>query len=127
MRDLRVEMRKAQLAAFKPLRTAIKAQAATTLPSGYAPIMSRSVRVSVRDAGPDVFAVVYARGKKEARDVASVNQGALRHPLFRNRDHWFVTRVRPGFVERPAKELGEDIAKNALDAAERITREIARG
>lgn len=126
VRDLKVELSRAQREAFRPLQPAIKAEAAT-LPSGYAPTMIRAVKVSVRRRGLETFAVVYARGKRELRDVAAVNRGTLRHPLFRNRNHWFTTRVRPGFVERPVRRLGEAIAERSLAAAQRITHEIARG
>lgn len=126
VRDLKLELSRAQRQAFAPLLPAIKAEAAT-LPSGYAPTMARTVRLSVRRRGLTTTAEVYARGRRKERDVRSVDAGELRHPLYGNRDHWFVTRVRSGFVDRPVKNLGERIATESLDALERVGNEIVRG
>jgi hypothetical protein len=123
---LKKELAAAQRRAFAPLLPAIRAEAAT-LPSGYAPTMARTVRLSVRRRGLETTAEVYARGRRRERDVRSIDAGRLRHPLFGNRGNWYTTRVRPGFVDRPVKNLGERIATESLDALERIGREITRG
>lgn len=123
---LKKELSRAQRQAFAPLLPAIKAEA-VTLPSGYAPTMARTVKLSVRRRGLSTTAEVYARGRRKERDVRSVDAGQLRHPLFGNRNHWFVTRVRSGFVDRPVKDLGRRIATESLDALERVANEIARG
>lgn len=123
---LRKELAKAQRQAFKPLLPAIKAEAAT-LPSGYAPVMARTVKLSIRNRGLVTMAEVYARGRRRERDVNSVDAGTLRHPLWGNRNSWHVTRVRPGFVARPVRNLGERIARESLDATERVANEIAKG
>lgn len=123
---LKQELARAQRRAFAPLLPAIKAEAAT-LPSGYAPTMARTVKLSVRRRGLETTAEVYARGRRSERDVRSIDAGRLRHPLFGNRGHWYTTRVRPGFVDRPVNRLGERIASESLDALERVANEIARG
>jgi hypothetical protein len=125
--ELKKELSKAQRQAFSPLQPAIKTSAAATLPSGYAPVMARAVKVSVRRRGLTTTAEVYARGRRSDRDVPTVDAGRLRHPLFGNRKSWHTTRVRSGFVDRPVKELGERIATESLDALERIGNEITRG
>jgi hypothetical protein len=125
---LKKELSRAHREAFAPLLPGIKAEAATLPRSGgYAAIMARAVRVSARRTGLTTYAVVFARGRKEERDVRRVNAGQLRHPLFGNRDHWGVTSVRPGFVDRPVDELGEDIATRSLEALERVRDAIIRG
>lgn len=123
---LRKELSKAQRRAFRPLLPAIKAETAT-LPSGYAPVMARAVKLSVRTRGLTTTAEVYARGRRSERDVNTVDAGRLRHPLFGNRNSWHTTRVRPGFVDRPVKHLGGRIAAESLDALERVGNEITRG
>jgi hypothetical protein len=127
VRGLKTELSRAHREAFAPLQPAVKAQAAATLPSGYAPTMSRSVKVSARRSGLTTYAIVFARGRAEERDVRRVNAGELRHPLFGLRGHWFATGVAPGFVDRPVADLGEAIATKSLDALERIGQEIIRG
>jgi hypothetical protein len=130
-RDLTRELRKGQRAAFRPLQKEIKAEAAATLPKrgGYNATMSRAVKMSVttgtgRNA---LIARVYARGKVESRDVVAVNAGRLRHPVFGHRKNWSMTRVRPGFVDRPVDKLADQVLKESADAVERVLDQIARG
>ena len=40
---------------------------------------------------------------------------------------WKLTRVRPGFVDRPVDKLSDQILKESADAAERVLDSIARG
>ena len=53
-------------------------------------------------------------------DVASLNRGRLRHPLFGNRKHWYDQAVKPGFWD-DAMKRGEGETRRlvvaALDAA----------
>lgn len=111
----------------------IKAEAAKSLPTrgGYAVVMSRSVgaRTSVRATSTRIVATadVSARGKAEDRDVAAVNRGRLRHPLFRNRRRWYTTTVVPGFVDRPIDRAGDRIADVVRKARDDVADGIVRG
>lgn len=87
--------------AVSPIGRAIKAGIPSYMPSGYAPILAASARVSVsvrRTRLPGVRVVVKAMGNPRERDVASLDVGALRHPLFGNRHHWYLQKVRAGFA-----------------------------
>ena len=48
-----------------------------------------------------------AAGKKykgnASHNLAAINSGTLRHPLFGNRDYWYDTPVKPGFFTRPCQ------------------------
>lgn len=139
-RDLTRELRSGQRKAFRPLQPEIKAEAAATLPKrgGYAAVMSRAVKVSVRTGfGPNALtARIYARGKTEARDVVAVNDGILRHKLFGKATYrsrageiksgWSTTRVRRGFVDRPVDRLADRVLNESAEAAERVLETIAR-
>jgi hypothetical protein len=126
-RDLTRELRAGQRSALRPLQREIKVEAAATLPGGYGPLMAKAVRVSLRRGGGAVFvARVYARGRAELRDVRAVNGGTLRHPLFGNRGHWYTTRVRPGFVDRPADRVMDRVLDECAEAVERVLTSIAR-
>lgn len=129
-RDLTLQLRKGQRRAFAPLEREIKAEAAATLPSAYAAVMSKAVKVSVSTklrGGAVISARVYAKGKKEERDVRSINNGVLRHPLFGNRSkgNWHNTRVRKGFVDRPADSLADRVLSESAEAVGKVLREIA--
>lgn len=130
IRDLKAEMRKGQREAFKPLETAIREEAAKSLPSGYGPLMAKAVKVNVRTgAGATAYTVrIYARGRTELRDVRVINDGILRHPLFgsRRKGHWFAQRVRPGFVFRPVEAIWDRVMDKSVDAVERVITRIAR-
>lgn len=130
-RDLTRELRKGQRAAFKPLQAEIRAEAAATLPKRgqYAATMAKAVKVTVTTGvGRNALtARVFARGKVENRDVVAVNAGRLRHPVFGHRKHWSLTRVRPGFVDRPVNKLADQVLKESADAAQRVLDNIARG
>lgn len=111
----------------------VQAEAGVTLPAqgGYGLVMERSVRAktTVKATAKRIVATgdVSARGKREDRDVAAVNRGRLRHPLFRNRLHWYTTTVLPGFVDRPIDRAGERIADVVRDARDDVADEIVRG
>lgn len=111
------QMSKALLDASKELRSAIRTSANTLMPheGGYAAVLSKSLRFrqnaqATRTTARVVFKV-YAAGRKEQRDVPSLNRGRLRKPLFGNRRRWFSQRVRPGFVDRPVDRAAPDIAR----------------
>lgn len=127
--ELRKEMRAAQRKAFAGLRDAIATRAAASLPSGYGPTMARSVRVTIRTyfSGPTaVRAVVYAKGRRQHRDVRRINAGALRHPVFGNRAVWSSTRVRPGFASDAAKDLPDEVLAASAEAIERVLQRLGR-
>lgn len=129
MKDLERERRKAQRDAVKPLEREIKAEAAKTLPGQYAPLMARAVRVTVQfgRAGSTVLtARVYARGKRELRDVRAVNNGVIRHPLFGNRARWYAQAVRPGFVSRAVDHTWDRVFRASDEAHRRYLLLIAR-
>lgn len=125
-RDLTRELRQGQRTAFRPLQKEIKVEAAATLPGAYAAVMARAVRVSVTVRPKGLSARVYGRGRKELRDVRAVNDGILRHPLYGQRAHWFTTRVRRGFVDRPWERTADRVLDESADAVERVLQEIAR-
>ena len=131
VKDLKAEMRKGQRKAFAPLEKDIKLEAAAALPhlGGYAAVMAKAVKVSVRTGfATTVFTVrIYARGKADLRDVRAVNNGIVRHPLFGNRRRWYVTSVRPGFVDRPVDRNWDRVVDESADAVGRVLLQIAKG
>lgn len=115
------QMAKGLQDASKPLRPAITASAQQMMPhsGGYASTLSRSLKyrqnTQTTKTTARVVLRVHADGRRERRDVPSLNRGRLRKPLYGNRRHWFDQRVRPGFVDEPFDRLRPQIAK-AMDA-----------
>lgn len=115
------------------LRKTIPA-AATRLPSGYAPVMAEDVTVStsVRLAGrdPSVSVRVWAEGApaKGHRDVAVIDEGNLRHPLFgRRKERWYDQAVRPGFASEPFTASRPDILDEIEKEWNEMVARVERG
>lgn len=48
-------------------------------------------------------------------DLAAIDTGRVRHPVFGNRKAWVVQQVRPGFFSRPA-ETGAELVRREVFA-----------
>lgn len=110
----------------------VQAAAAAKLPKrgGYAPLLAGATRVESRTSGGKTIKStikVSATGKRESRDMAALNRGTLRHPLFGNRRHWYVQRVRRGLVDEPIDRARDRVVDNAQKAADAYADSIVRG
>lgn len=117
--------------ATEPLRREIRAEVPKAMPSGYAPVLSKSLRFrqtiqSTRTTSRVVFRV-HGAGQRERRDVPTLNRGRLRHPLYGDRGYWVDQRVRRGFVDRPIDRLGPEIRRQMNAVVDWVADEIARG
>lgn len=109
----------------------VKAETAT-LPKrgGYAALLAAAIRTTTRVTTGAVIkaaVTVSAQGRREQRDVSSVNLGRLRHPVWGNRKVWATTRVLPGFVTRPIDRARDRIVDVARDARDELANRIVRG
>lgn len=104
----------------EPLQASVREESARVLPAshGYAALFSESLqfrtqlRTGAREAS--LRLITYADGKSERRDIRTINSGALRHPLFGRRKHWFTTRVRSGFFDRGTDQAADVAEKKML-------------
>lgn len=116
-KDLSREMGLALTRAVEPVKVSIEREAAAVMPSGYVDLLTGSMRhrISRRNGGQSAQVVLrtYADGKKERRDVGSLNKGVLRHPLWGRKKTWYVTTIRAGFHDR-GTEQAMDSAAEAL-------------
>ena len=125
------QMGRALRRATVPLGKAVRAEVPKAVPSGYAPLLSKSLRFrtavrSQRDTAR-VEWQVHAVGKQEKRDLPSLNRGTLRHPLFGNRHHWYAQKVRRGVVDRPADRLMPDVRREMDAVIDSVAAQITRG
>ncbi len=102
-REIPNQMAREIRSAVPPIRAGVRANAATYLPKrgGFASIATRtnvraSVRRGARTAGVRIIAT--RKGRLRKADTAAVNRGVLRHPLWGNRERWYTTKVKAGFV-----------------------------
>lgn len=118
-------------AAVKPLGPEIIAEVPRAMPSGYAPVLSRSLsfRLASRTAkqSTELRYRVYGDGQAERRDVPSLNRGRLRHPVYgRRRQAWVDQKVRPGFVDEPFRRLAPKVQKEMLAVLDSVTAQLKR-
>ncbi len=142
-KDLSREMGRALDKSAEPVKKAIRASAADTMPrsGGYNAAFDKSLRfrVAKRLAGQSakVELITFADGTSERRDIGALEGGNLRHPVFgrsregarkgeRTPNPWAVTKIRAGFHKRgtagamdAAAEALEDVvsdyAKRLID------------
>lgn len=120
------QMGRAISKAMDPVKGSITASAAQTMPSGYGPTLTRSLkhRTAVRNTArtASVRLTTSAKGESESRDLPALEAGNLRHPVFgrsrptrrgRKANPWALTRIRSGFHERGTRRAA-DLAEKAL-------------
>lgn len=114
-RDLSRQLSTALNTVTVPVRDRIKQEAAATLPKRgwYALTFTKSLRFrNNRRASGNVATlsmITYADGKGERRDIVAVEGGRVRHPLFGNREAWYVTTIQPGFHRRAVARMSDDV------------------
>lgn len=131
--------------AVLPLRQQIRAEAISKMPSGYGPVLSKSLRFrqSTRASRREgqVIERVYGDGQRERRDVVRIDQGILRHPVFgrsrplkrhalwratSKRNPWVAQPVEKGFAtgtaERMQSEIGDAMRAVLDEVADKIRR-----
>lgn len=102
------------------------------MPGGYAPVLAADLKVAttVRFAGasPGVTARVSApTGGPKGRNVRELEAGALRHPLFGDKAHWYRQRVRSGFASVPLKAMQPAIVRQIDSELAGVARDVERG
>lgn len=140
------EMATALSKALEPVKISIAKEADQVMPNrgGYNAVFSSSLRhrTSRRASGnqASVILTTYADGKKDRRDIGSLNQGNLRHPVFgRSRkirrgnrtgtaqaNPWAVTSIRPGFYNRGTDNAMDESEKQVLVVIDDLVRRLAK-
>lgn len=118
-KELRRELLRAGQRLTKPVKDNIKKHAVTDLPRRGGLnrwVESRlNIKTQVRLSGKNVGIRIVSAGKGTV-DMRAINNGKVRHPLFGDRDHWYLTAVRPGFVARAIDEMADDVREEFLQA-----------
>ena len=128
------ELRKALYAGInrsvKPLTAAVKEAIPEFLPRRYAIELGKSLRVRARTrAGrnPSIYLVGKAKTKRgKERDLASLNRGRLRHPLYGDRRHWFNQPVPPNWWDDPLLQDAEMVRDQIEAVIEDVGRQFLR-
>lgn len=98
------------------------------LPQRYARALARDLKVTARRRTGGQWPALYLLGQAKNRDVASLNRGRLRHPLYGNRRRWYDQRVRRGWWDIPlvrdAPEVRRELERTLDELAKKIARRV---
>lgn len=107
----------------------IRAEVPTHIPvsGGYAAVLEAALQFKTRvGVKTGMTMTITAKGKTEDREVGRVNRGSLRHPLFGNREKWYTTKVRRGFVDDGIEKAEPLLVDAVQDARDELARDIVR-
>jgi hypothetical protein len=131
--DLRKELLRGIRETNKPTIEDIRKSALDTLPrrGGLADRIARSkistrTRTAGRQAGVEIKGVGIAGASGKKHDIARLNKGLLRHPLFGNRDRWYGQGVRAGWFNNPIEKRKPEIQRGLQRVMEDVARKVAR-
>jgi len=125
-KEMRTRLRKIMSEETKPLRQKIKKSALDTLPASgglakwAAKTPSSNTDFRERSAGVRITMA------KKGHDLAALNRGRLRHPLFGKRKHWYTQEIAEGFFTKPIEEDGDALKGRIKDAIEAYVNEVER-
>lgn len=121
---LRREVSKALTRAVRGVERDVRRSAVRILPreGGLGTEVSQArITQSQRFAGQAVLVEITA---SHEYDLAGIDRGRLRHPLYGNRRHWFTQRVKPRWWSDPTSKSGPKIRAALDDAMTAIARRI---
>ena len=127
-KGLQRELNKAISDAVKPFRQSVRQSALDTLPAKGGLNRRTADRVSPRlrkRSGRAAQGVrMVATGKQGLRNLAALDEGWVRHPVFGGSADWVQQDVTPGFWSRPAEELLEPTRDKIIEAMESVAKKI---
>lgn len=123
-RGLKLELNRALRRASLPLTRAARAGARDTLPRKgglAAEVAGGRFSVQIRTTGKQVGLRFVA---KSQHDIAAMDRGRLRHPVFGHRDRWVTQRIRPHWFDVPVERAAEHVRPLLLEAMDKVAKQI---
>lgn len=124
-KELEKELRKGITAALRPATKVVRASVPQYMPSGYAPVLAKSLQLRTSNLASGLRITGQAKGNPRPRKVTDLNAGRLRHPLFGNRNHWYAQSTRRGFFDEPLRKqapvVRAELERVLADVAKKIT------
>ncbi len=126
-KGVRRELGGALAQATEPMKARTLSSLEDYFPDRYAAVIRTDLAfpVSKRLAGSTPTVALRIRGRRARRMVRRLDQGILNHPLFGNREHWFVTRVRPGFFTAEVAKEADAVRTEVREVVDRIQSKLA--
>lgn len=133
-KDLRRELYRGLNGAMKPLTAAVRQSAVDVLPrrGGLGAEIARSKmrtqrRTGAKSVGIKLIVTGTGGSMGRGRDIAALDRGKARHPLFGNRSHWYLQAVPPGWFTRPTDNSKSEVQEKLLAAMQNVADKIDRG
>lgn len=129
-KELRKELYRGINQAVKPLTEAVKKGTASYFPRRYAVELTRTLKVTARRRGgrdPSIRLQGKAKTKQgKERNLAALNRGRLRHPLYGDRRHWFNQEVSQGFWDEPLLEGADQVREDVVNVLDEIGKRLEK-
>lgn len=128
-KELRRELFKALNRATRPLKLAAKESALTSLPNGGGlnVWVAKNVRIGTRNRLAGRNPGVRIQADRKGSDIAAMNRGRLRHPVFGNRQVWVTQQIRPGWFSRPMAAGAPAVRRELNHVLEDFAGRLERG
>lgn len=119
-RQLINELRRTIRAATEPTRDAIQQSALDTLPQSGGLNRWAAVKPTTAVNMTGKTSRVSVKAQVKGHDIAALNAGTARHPVFGNRKVWKANSVTPGFFDKPVEATSEKLRGDVLAAIEAV-------
>lgn len=107
--------------ALKPVKAELRQSARDTLPHGLGATVASS-RINTRTVLSGKAAGMRLVMTSQ-HDIAAMDRGRLRHPLYGNRNFWYSQEIKPGWWT----DVADKVKPAAVIAAKQALDEVARG
>lgn len=128
-KPLQREVRKAVNKAVKPAHKAIRAGIPRYMPSGYAPVLAKSLKLRTQQQTMGVRIVAAARGKVKPREIRRMEAGVLRAPSWpkgrRAKWKWHEQAIPRGFFTEPVNALADELRAEVGRAVRAVLEQVA--
>lgn len=125
-KELRRDLYRGIERAVKPLKERAKDSARRRLPrsGGLAEKVAKSKFKTRKSAGRDPGIRLEASG---TIDVAALDRGQLRHPVFGHRAVWVEQKVEAGWFSDAMESGADEVRSHLLDVLDDVKRRLANG
>lgn len=128
-KELRTALYRGINSSVKPLSEDVKKRTPEYFPRRYAAELAKTLKVRVRRrAGRDPSIRLMGQSKTKLgkeRDLASLNRGRLRHPLYGNRSYWYDQKVPPNWWDDPMLEGVDEVREVLVNVLDDIGAKLA--
>lgn len=133
-KELRNELKRELRRSAKEFGKVVAQDVHHFMPSGYAPTLKKNLRVvgnvnvSASHAGVRIQATSKAskHSKQRKSEIAKLEKGILRHPVFGNREIWVNQKIKAGFFSKPIIRHADIFYADLIKAVEKVADKIAR-